>query len=574
MYKNQNINVSFDDCFLYDGERQLNIKFNPKVSSFKSNILGTKTETIGSKYPFISYNANVNYKEFPLSGLISYNMDEGEDFMKGMFEINKMRGTLSPEKNDKESLTLVRPHPHNYVNELDYDYNVTDLTDRNILLEKQFKLSVLDFLNNKKPKLFRSPTEGNYAVVTMNNSLTPVDSLGRMLHNFSSTAYEIMDTDQFVEDIIEKTAMEYSISDEVWSKIESGESDFRVFSAQKKNSNYNLMQYNEFAKEVHIREAKPMSMVTLGLVTFPDYSNITYIPITIGATGSYNYRCFRNKDYIASIQLGDRTHKYTNKPDFCNFILYNCLNIVQSVFDNITEIESSTIFGKELIQPNNSTPVSLIDTFYVPPTSEQDGYINVMSKIYLLKIRNFDMFHSNEAIYYIGDLYDLYQELNGLKLFEKDGEYTIACSSGLMPYFQNVEDFGQATLLNRMDSEELSFYEKNNPNTKYYLTYKIQYLGDTFQVAVDNIKTNIENRLNNSEKKTITLLPQETKDIILNYSVNVRTNNQEDLVTFSPTNLIIFNSDNEEIHYNLFADLTKIYFFEGKLITEEQVNNE
>jgi hypothetical protein len=197
-----------------------------------------------------------------------------------------------------------------------------------------------------------------------------------------------------------------------------------------------------------------------------------------------------------------------------------------------------------------------------------------MSKVHLLKIRNFDMFHSNEAVYYIGDLYDLYQELIGLKLFEKDGEYTVACSSGLMPYLQNVGDFGSAALLNRMNLEELNFYEKNNPNAKYYLTYKIDYSGNetNFNSIIEGIKGDISDRLD-SEKNIITLLPQETKDIMLNYSINIETNNQEDLVTFSPTNLVIFKfndeNDDEKIHYNLFADLTKIYFFEGELITEE-----
>ena len=33
------ISVDFEDIFLYDGERALKIKFNPKVSSFKSTIL-------------------------------------------------------------------------------------------------------------------------------------------------------------------------------------------------------------------------------------------------------------------------------------------------------------------------------------------------------------------------------------------------------------------------------------------------------------------------------------------------------------------------------------------------------
>ncbi len=42
------IYANFEDAFLYDGERQLKIKYNPKVASFKNIVLETKTNTIGS----------------------------------------------------------------------------------------------------------------------------------------------------------------------------------------------------------------------------------------------------------------------------------------------------------------------------------------------------------------------------------------------------------------------------------------------------------------------------------------------------------------------------------------------
>lgn len=61
----------------------------------------------------------------------------------------------------------------------------------NILAERKFKLAALEWLNNGQPKLFKSPGEGNYIVRLMNCSLTPVSGLGRMLHTFSATAYEI-----------------------------------------------------------------------------------------------------------------------------------------------------------------------------------------------------------------------------------------------------------------------------------------------------------------------------------------------------------------------------------------------
>jgi hypothetical protein len=51
------------------------------VSSFKSTILETKIDTIGGHYPFVFRNGNVEYKEFPISGLITLLSDENELFM-------------------------------------------------------------------------------------------------------------------------------------------------------------------------------------------------------------------------------------------------------------------------------------------------------------------------------------------------------------------------------------------------------------------------------------------------------------------------------------------------------------
>lgn len=68
----------------------------------------------------------------------------------------------------------------------------TSLVDYNITAERLFKLLVLEWLNNGKPKFFRSPTEGNYIVRLMNVSLSPQDTLGRMLHTFTATGYECL----------------------------------------------------------------------------------------------------------------------------------------------------------------------------------------------------------------------------------------------------------------------------------------------------------------------------------------------------------------------------------------------
>lgn len=165
--------ADFEDAFLFDGQRQLKIKYNPKVSSFKNDILESKTDTIGSKYPFIFRNGHVNYKEFPISGLISYWSDEENLFMSAE-DIDIFDGEKLKRRED-----------------LPWNLKTTDLVNYNIAAERRFKLEALEWLTNGKPKLFRSPNEGNYIVRLLNTSLTPTDTVGRMLHTFNSTAYEV-----------------------------------------------------------------------------------------------------------------------------------------------------------------------------------------------------------------------------------------------------------------------------------------------------------------------------------------------------------------------------------------------
>lgn len=153
------VTADFEDAFLYDGERQLKIRYNPKVSSFKTDLQEAKSETIGSQFPFIFRNGNIYYKEFPISGLISYKMDENEWFIS------------------KSDIKL--------------EDETFDLLTNNIYAERNFKMSVMQWLTNGKVKLFRSPGEGNFIVRLMNISFSPSDQLGRMLHTFTSTAYEI-----------------------------------------------------------------------------------------------------------------------------------------------------------------------------------------------------------------------------------------------------------------------------------------------------------------------------------------------------------------------------------------------
>lgn len=178
--KSEPIVADFEDAFLWDGQRQIRIRFNPKISSFKTNRLESKVETIGNRYPFIFRNETVEYKEFPISGLISYLADNAELFMSAA-ELGIILNQYNERTGTPTSVTNV-------------SYNqseTTDLLSYNIKAERIFKLELLDWLGNGEIKLFKSPTEGNYLVRLMNVSLAPEDRLGRMLHSFSCTAYEV-----------------------------------------------------------------------------------------------------------------------------------------------------------------------------------------------------------------------------------------------------------------------------------------------------------------------------------------------------------------------------------------------
>ena len=172
--------ADFEDMFLYDGERQLKIRFNPKVSSFKATQFEQKVDTIGSRYPFIFRNGVVNYKEFPIAGLISYHMDNNEMFMNHQEDLNIILGK-DAQREDGTPTSGTEWKTSETLDSIGY----------NMRAERRFKLRLLEWLGDGKIKLFKSPAEGNYLVRILNVSLTPEDKLGRMLHNFTATAYEV-----------------------------------------------------------------------------------------------------------------------------------------------------------------------------------------------------------------------------------------------------------------------------------------------------------------------------------------------------------------------------------------------
>lgn len=242
IYSNE-IDAAFEDIFLYDGERQLKVKYNPKITSFKNTLLETKTNTIGNKYPYTFRNGKVYYKEFPINGLISYFSDEEELFIS------------------KEEIYLKD--------------ETTNLIDSNVASERMFKLKVLEFFNNGKPKLFRSPAEGNYIIKMINVSMTPLDQLSRMLHNITGTAYEIADcTYKNLKDmgfIVINNVSDNKVTR--WATVPLLNNDFAT-------TGQNVLEHAPI-HHIKLDDLPPGTVFTIG------YEGDNNVDIVIGPTGSY-----------------------------------------------------------------------------------------------------------------------------------------------------------------------------------------------------------------------------------------------------------------------------------------------
>lgn len=165
-----NIRPQWDSIILSDAAgKMLSIQYNPQISSFKTTILEQKQDTLGNKYPFFLRSGDTYYKEIPLSGLISYQADK----------LNKFQAIGMPGLD-----TFTRTRTRDYRELSDYD---------EFYLERMYKRQVEEWLNNGEPKLLRTAAEGTFIVRLTNVSLSPMQQLGRRLHTFSATAYEIAD---------------------------------------------------------------------------------------------------------------------------------------------------------------------------------------------------------------------------------------------------------------------------------------------------------------------------------------------------------------------------------------------
>lgn len=432
--------ADFEDMFIYDGKRQLKVKFNPKVSSFKNTIPEQKIETIGSKYPFIFRSGHVNYKEFPVSGLISFNMDEAMLFLtqtelleaklleptyvrtqsgkeilqstnSNIYSVGHEIQNIISTKQDEEIVTypagtvILNKEKKIWDNGIETEYSSNfsdlimrsnkDLTTENLMSERYFKLKVLDWLTDGQVKLFRSPGEGNYLVRILNVSMTPTDSLGRMLHTFQGTCYEI-------DDLTYNNLIHYGIvTENIFALTEThwGSISINEF------INNNDYPWNDFIIDPTANPPKRLleqdwhgyyllplqSNSVLGFECFDcapgDILWITYagadddVYIKIGDTGSYSYlyddRIIEKIAFLPDPNFAD-FHEFTR------IINYYYEGIQNRKFDTIKDIFSTTEVSKQYIGPYDN----LFENYLLYTYSEDDnGQHDLLNKIPLIDIQ-------------------------------------------------------------------------------------------------------------------------------------------------------------------------------------------
>lgn len=345
------IQVNFEYAYLIGNQgQQLKLKYNTKLSSFKHVVLENKQNPISGKYPIVQKNGELQYAEFPVSGLISIQADNNNKFLP-LFDNN-------------------------------IDIN---LTPNNLILEKKYRDSVEAFLLDNNYKIFKSPTEGNFIVILTNISLSPVATLNNFLYNFSFTATEIMDynLDNILSyNIVQKNSlMETSekdlivyntnqiygsydsstnlmklildkINDDIGGKFEIVDTKIKNISFESLNDNGEVINLNIdnkivsfFSNKIYnLTNIKPNSIVLMQPTNI--VINFTYEctinPLSSGdILDSFNYSIFNDINQINEIIIQANTSLFKMIQDLTKTEIENKYNTQFSIQDNELYFDSN-----------------------------------------------------------------------------------------------------------------------------------------------------------------------------------------------------------------------------------------
>ena len=240
--------------YLCSRDHQLRLAGNVTLNSISLNTQDALQTTIGSKYPYYTRNAAPKYRSMQIGALISVQLDPTATFLtleesdnkdhsrfvwkdgyntsrQNEFateetvvddsdimmneEINRSRhriGKIDKAKIDNLDSRIYKgadgryqEYPKNafngeigpltafdrHLDKVNFRDYTSERTSDMLFLERKYREKVMEWLTNGKPKLFRSPTEGNIIVVLSAVSFTPFQNSERMVYSFTATATEV-----------------------------------------------------------------------------------------------------------------------------------------------------------------------------------------------------------------------------------------------------------------------------------------------------------------------------------------------------------------------------------------------
>lgn len=190
VHKSDRFYVTFYEMLLMRQNRQIAIRYNGQISSWKPTVNRQKIDTLGGKYPKFVESAAMNYKTYQISGLISAEEDFNRKFLSELEDINVQNYDI-----EFDTEYLIRNDTvadgENLYTEIDSQHD--SYPHNHWYWEREFREQLVAWLNDGEPKLYRSMPEGNIAVMLTDINLTPDSQLGRLLYNFSATMYEVGD---------------------------------------------------------------------------------------------------------------------------------------------------------------------------------------------------------------------------------------------------------------------------------------------------------------------------------------------------------------------------------------------
>lgn len=190
------IRSSFQDMFLTSDNKTLKIKYNPSISNFKYAVSEAQQVTLGSQFPFITRTGLSYFRNFSIGGLITTYMttvkkpqlNEDSNSSNSLFELENTVPSFQ-EFDSFISKDQIFSSEKNLQNQYDKENDIQQY--ENVIWEREYRESVINFLYKNNVKLFRSETEGNILVKLTDINLQPMEQLGRMLYSFSANATEI-----------------------------------------------------------------------------------------------------------------------------------------------------------------------------------------------------------------------------------------------------------------------------------------------------------------------------------------------------------------------------------------------